>query len=181
MHFYFFRKWLGSFIRAKDIICGNESICDSETWELNFPGVLYIFDAGKQWYMVGVKNEKSQCNSVNSQTEDGSACILFGNKVKLPLLMRWQLKEMERLFPRKSRRAVNHLYCSFLQGNQPWDQDNKIEISESTSQKPPTCPKFPHTQNSERTPYEYPDLNDGEFWFIAVEIKQEFKRTLYCT
>lgn len=66
MHFYFFRKWLGSFIRAKDIICGNESICDSETWELNFPGVLYIFDAGKQWYMVGVKNEKSQCNSVNS-------------------------------------------------------------------------------------------------------------------
>lgn len=53
------------------------------THELDLFSVLHLFDAGKQSMQI----------SQFVQIEDGSACILSRTKVKLPLLMREQLKE----------------------------------------------------------------------------------------
>lgn len=62
--------------------------------------------------------EKSMQISRFVQIEDGSACILSGNKVKLPLLMRQQLTEMESLFSRQYKRTGEGSLLSLLGGTQ---------------------------------------------------------------
>lgn len=128
--------------------------------------------------------EKSMQISRFVQIEDGSACILSGNKVKLPLLMRQQLTEMESLFSRQYKGTGEGSLLSLLGGTQGWEQDNQTEISESIFQSPPSCPKcLPKKLSSENPLWiSWPLMQVGsEGRCIAVKMKQELNRTLYST
>lgn len=180
MPFNLLRKWLWFSVMDKgQNLWLRKKDCDSETHKLDLPSGWHLFDAGRQWYPVGAKNEKNRCKSVNS------------HKLKMDLLVscqgtrgscqcRWDgSSRKERLFSRQHKRASRWVIYRELSDENRTTTQKFLTLFLKTYQVVLSLP--PKKFSSDRTHCEYHDLNEGGSWFAAVEIKPELKRTLYCT
>lgn len=171
MHLSLLRKWLWSSVMGQgQNLWLRRKGCDSETEELICPQ-CYVFLMLKEWSMVGGKNEKSWCKSVNS-------CKLKMNLLVFRQGARWSChccwdsssRKRKVCFLGNVKEPWVIFAVSFPPGNRQWEQDSQTEISESIFQNLPCCPKClpPKKVSSEKTLMNILTFNKSRFWFIAV-------------